>query len=329
MAPLKAKQFLKSLKSTGVRVELITCGGEMGEDKAHNVSIPHNVVWRPRAESNAEDTIQAALLMKSQGIPLLVFVGGDGTARDICSAVGDDIVVLGVPSGVKTYSSVFAVNPTAAAEIAADYLIGELSTSCAEVLDIDEEEFRQGRLRVRLFGYMTTPCETSLMQASKESSPETEDEKASQMAIAKHVVEEMRSGVAYVIGPGTTTKSIADELGIEKTLLGVDIVLDGKVLAKDVGESEILRTIGDREVRVVVTPIGRQGFIFGRGNQQITPLIIRRAGRENVLVVATRTKLRNLEALRVDTGDASLDDELRGFVKVVVDYREEVLTRCI
>ena len=71
-----------------------------------------------------------------------------------------------------------------------------------------------------------------------------------------------------------------------------------------------------------MTPIGGQGFIFGRGNQQISPKVIRQVGLDNIVVVATKSKLDKLKSLRVDTGDPELDKALRAHeIDVVIDYK--------
>lgn len=151
----------------------------------------------------------------------------------------------------------------------------------------------------------------------------TENEIRNQAAIAIYVIENMKTDEVYIIGPGTTTRTIGDLLDAKKTLLGVDLFYNKKLVAKDVNEKQILERIKEKTAQIVVTPIGGQGFVFGRGNQQISPKVIRQVGRENIVVIATEGKLRSLKTLRVDTGDPSLDDALRGSLKVVTDYRKE------
>jgi predicted polyphosphate/ATP-dependent NAD kinase len=255
---------------------------------------------------------------------LLVFCGGDGTARDVLKAVGTSLPALGVPTGVKMHSAVFALEPKITARVAMEFLWGELPLREAEVMDVDEEAFRDGRVSAKLYGYMLTPSEPYLVQGSKMASPMTESEMRNQAAIAIYVIESMKDDVVYVIGPGTTTRTIGDLLDAEKTLLGVDLFLNRKLMAKDVNEEQILATIRGRAAQIIVTPIGGQGFIFGRGNQQISPEVIRQVGWDNVVVVATESKLGMLKSLRVDTGDPSLDDTLqRGRIKVITDYKME------
>ena len=118
---------------------------------------------------------------------------------------------------------------------------------------------------------------------------------------------------------------VAKELEFEKTLLGVDICRNKKLIAKDVNESEILQIISSNKAKIVVSPIGNQGIILGRGNLQISPKVIRNAGKENIIVIATRYKLTSLPRafLRVDTRDMELDETFKNsYIRVIVDYNE-------
>ena len=327
IAPARAKTYLSELKGFRDMVTLVVGAGSMGEDEARALDFTCKVFGERKEETTAEDTKYVARKVLEEGADLLVFCGGDGTARDVFEAVGTEIPVLGVPTGVKMHSAVFAVGPIAAARITIGFLLGRLPLREAEVMDVDEEAFREGRLSARLYGYVLTPYEPELIQGVKVASPSTEDEIRNQAAIAIYVIENMEPDVIYILGPGTTTRTIADLLDEKKTLLGVDLFCNKKLIARDVNEKQILEAIEGRKAKIVVTPIGGQGFIFGRGNQQISPEVIRRVGRENIIVVATENKLRKLKCLRVDTGDPSLDEELRGYMRVITDYKLERMIR--
>jgi len=327
IAPARAESFLSEFKLAERRIRLIVGAGRMGEDEARNCGFTFTVLGDRKKETSAEDTIEIVKKIPDAGADLLVFCGGDGTARDILDAVDTKLPVLGVPTGVKMHSAVFAVDPKAAARISTEFLWEELPLREAEVMDVDEEAFREGRLSARLYGYMLTPYEPSLIQGAKMASPMTESELRNQAAIAIYVIENMEPNVIYIIGPGTTTRTITDLLDQEKTLLGVDLLCNKKLIAKDVNEKQILKEIRGKTARIIVTPIGGQGFIFGRGNQQISPAVIWRVSLNNIVVVATKNKLGDLKSLRVDTGDSKLDDALRGHIKVVTDYREEHMMR--
>ena len=333
VSPKRAKEFLKALKDKGeeenIKIKLITAPKIMGEQEIieSQVSFPYDVInIEISEETTAEDTKRAVKEFAKLNVDLIVFVGGDGTARDVMDAlneIGASTPVLGVPSGVKMYSAVFAYHPDEAADVIIAYAKGIAKVMELEVMDIDEDAFRKNRLEIRLYGYMRGPYVPMMIQASKEPSPETIDETENQRAIARYVVEIMDPEGYYILGPGTTVKAVADELGIKKTLLGVDIYHKGKVY-NDVGEKQILEVIKDfSKAWIIVSPIGKQGTLFGRGNQQISPEVIRRVGKDKIIVIATQRKIRDLPngALRVDTGDKEVDNMLRGYIKVLIDYR--------
>jgi len=325
LAPLRAREFLSELTAVKGKIRLITGAGKLGEDEACDCGFNFTVLGERKEETTAEDTKKTAKEIKDAGAGLLVFCGGDGTARDVLDAVGTEVPVLGVPTGVKMHSAVFAVDPRAAARIAMEFLWEELPLKETEVMDVDEEAFRDGRLSARLYGHVLAPFEPRLIQGAKVASAMTEGEVRNQAALAVYIIEGMQPDVVYIIGPGTTTRTIVDLLNEEKTLLGVDLLCNKKLIAKDVNEKQILKAIKGKPARIIVTPIGGQGFIFGRGNQQISPAVIRKVGLDNIIVIATKHKMWGLKTLRVDTGDSSLDRELRGQIKVVIDYREAVL----
>jgi predicted polyphosphate/ATP-dependent NAD kinase len=324
IAPFRAKAFLSELNPVKSGVRLVVGAGSMGEDEAKSAAFTYKVLGERKKETSAEDTIAIAKKMADAAVALLVFCGGDGTARDVLKAVGTALPVLGVPTGVKMHSAVFAVNPQAAARVVMRFLYEALPLREAEVMDVDEKAFREGRVSAELYGYLLAPYEPHLIQANKLASPMTESELRNHAAIGVYIIENMKPDVIYIIGPGTTTRTIGDLLDAKKTLLGVDLFCNKKMVANDVNEKKILEAIDGKPAQIIVTPIGGQGFIFGRGNQQISPEVIRRVGLDNVIVVATEGKLRNLKRLRVDTGDANLDAAFRERkMKVVADYATE------
>ncbi|MFQ6095896.1 MAG: ATP-NAD kinase family protein [Candidatus Bathyarchaeia archaeon] len=327
VAPARAERFLRGLKPFEKEIGLYVGAGIMGEYEAKKLGLQYEVIGRRKENTTADDTKQIAESMIKMGADLLAFCGGDGTARDIMDAVDKRIPVLGIPTGVKMHGAVFAVSPESAAHISIRFLHEDIPIREAEVMDVDEESFRKGRLSARLYGYLLVPYEPRLIQHAKMASPMTEYELRNQAALAIYMIEEMKPDVIYIVGPGTTTRTIADLLDEKKTLLGVDLFCNKRIIAHDVGEKEILERIRDREARIIVTPIGGQGFIFGRGNQQISPAVIRQVGIENIIVIATKHKLSVLECLRVDTGDPELDNRIRGHMRVVTDYRQEHMVR--
>ena len=327
IAPVRAESFLSELKPFRRKIRFIVGAGKMGEDEARNCGFASTVLGKSKNETSAEDTIEVTRRIRDVGVDLLVFCGGDGTARDILNVVDTDLPVLGIPTGVKMHSAVFAVGSRAATRIAMKFLWAELPLREAEVMDVDEEAFREGRVSAKLYGYVLTPYEPSLIQGVKMASPMTKSEIRNQAAIAIYVIENMKTDVVYVIGPGTTTRTIGDLLDSKKTLLGVDLFYNKKLIGKDVNEKQILEKIKGKTAKIIITPIGGQGFIFGRGNQQISPKVIQHVGRDNIIIIATEGKLRDLKSLKVDTADPSLDDTLRGYIKVISDYRKERIMR--
>jgi predicted polyphosphate/ATP-dependent NAD kinase len=324
-ASSRMEEALVNLNLNGV--ELLSAGGVMGAALLDKLGIEHDVVYRPSDPTRSEDSMAACRAFLKANVDLIIFGGGDGTARDVLDAVDESITVLGVPAGVKMHSAVFAIRPSSAANLIARFIRGEISTKRAEVMDIDEDGYREGRLSSRLYGYMRIPYEASLVQPMKGDyeGASIEQEKED---IADYVAEEMRPDVLYVLGPGTTIQMVARKLGIPKTLLGVDVIKGGKLVHKDASEKDILALVEEASSsEIIVTPIGAQGFIFGRGNQQISSSVIRRVGLKHIRVLAAPTKLAETKILRVDTGDPDLDLLLGGYIKVVVGNRRERVAR--
>lgn len=325
VAPHRALEALQSLRSSHTSpLEVITCPQAMGEQPAREAGFaPKIIETRPTQRTTAEDTKRAAQLLAEKA-DLLLFVGGDGTARDICEAIDRKIPCLGIPAGVKVYSAVFSINPRTGGHLAARHVDEETKLIEAEVLDIDESEFRAGRISVRLYGYLRVPFYGSSLQTAKTTSSLDEDEVFSQDAIAKFVQEELKDNWTYIIGPGSTTAALGKRLGFDKTLLGVDAIRDKVLIGKDLSEQEIITIMNPGRTVIIVTPIGGQGFVFGRGNPQISAEVIRRVGKENLRIIATKHKIHSLKTkcLLLDTGDPELDRKLAGYVKVTTGYRE-------
>ncbi len=335
IAPSRALEFLTALESVmstsrkNDEIRIVTCPGKMGEDVVQEAGLKHEVIGIDIENStDAEDTRDCVLALYEADVRLLVFVGGDGTACDILDAVTayelDGMQVLGVPSGVKMYSGIFVVNPADAAEVVR--LVHEETAQTAEfeIMDADEKAIRKDRFIINLYGYLKGPSVPARFQGAKQASPETSDEQEAQEAIAKYVIEEMEKDGTYILGPGTTVKTVTDLLKVKKTTLGVDLYKQGKI-HNDVNEDKILELVDDfSKAWIVVSPIGHQGMLFGRGNQQISPGIIEHVGRDHIIVISTPAKLKGIadEILRVDTGDSQVDDMLRGYIRVVTDYNE-------
>ncbi len=331
----RAREYLMSLHPVWTRLQILTAGGTMGGDLARDLGIAFEVIYDPPdreasspanglPHTRASDTAHTLESFLTRGVDLVVFVGGDGTARDVFNVVGDRLPCLGIPAGVKIHSSVFAINPTAAANLTMQFLWDGLPTREAEVVDLDEEAFRENRVDARLYGYLRMPFAPSYVQATKMASPSTGDEQHNQRNIARFVIEDLEPGVYYFLGPGTTTRAVAQELGLDKTLLGVDVILDKRLVATDVAEKDLLGYCQQGPCKIIVTAIGQQGFVFGRGNLQYSAPVLEIVGNTNLIIILTRYKLSTLPGgkLRVDTRDPATDEKLRGLYRVIVDYGE-------
>jgi predicted polyphosphate/ATP-dependent NAD kinase len=267
------------------------------------------------------------------GVDLILFCGGDGTARDIASVAGTSVPILGIPSGVKMFSGVFAVTPARIAEILIGFLKHELTLVEAEVVDLDEKKYQAGQWAVRCVQNVVTPFEPTFTQVAKQIVVESSDTE-SKAEIARYVSEMIAAHphVLFILGAGGTLKAVAAELGVQKTLLGIDAVLNGRLVARDLNERSLLALLDNHpDCRLILSPIGAQGFILGRGNLQLSPEVIRRIGVANIMVLATPSKLARTPQVRFDTGDASLDAELvgLGFLSVVTGYRRHRLVKIV
>ena len=328
VAPARAVEALRSLAAAAGEIELLTYPGDMGEDEARAAQLEPVVLGSIGSNTTAADTRAAATAMAERGADLLLFAGGDGTAVDVLEAVGALVPVLGIPAGVKMHSAVFALNPRSAGELALRVARGSVRHFAeAEVMDVDEEALRAGAVSARLYGYLRIPVARALVQTAKARSGPAEE--AAQDAIGRYVADTMLGDGAWMIGPGTTTRRIMEALGLEKTVLGVDVVRGGKLVALDADERTLLDLAAGGDSRILVTPIGGQGFVFGRGNQQLSARVIERVGPENVVVVATEAKIAALggRPLLVDTGDVHVDTVLAGYARVVTGHNREIVYR--
>lgn len=331
LAAQRAARALRVLASLRPQPRILTWGGPMGHDSVVQAGLEAEVLGHGAQPSAAGDTRAAAVALRDAGAELLVFAGGDGTARDIVDAIGDSVPVLGIPAGCKMHSGVYAVNPEAAGELLKLVLTGQLvNLDEGEVRDIDEEAFRQGEVRARYYGSLRVPGENRFLQQVKSGGREVEALAVTEaVAGARALMDEADPGTTWLMGSGSTVAQLMEDLGLQNTLLGVDVVRDGKLLAADATAEQLLDHARRGPCRAVLTVIGGQGHLFGRGNQQFSPEVIRTLGRDNLLVVATRGKLKALEGrpLLLDTGDAELDHDLAGLIPVVTGYEDQVLYR--
>jgi len=329
----RASLALEILLPYKAQISVYTAQDEMGESAAKQLGFDTQVIYSPEElPTQAEDTEDAVTALLALGVDLILFAGGDGTARNICHQVQDQIPVLGIPAGCKIHSGVYAVTPKAAGRVVELMVTNQLVTLTeADVMDIDESLFRDGIVKAKRYGEMQIPAELRYVQAVKSGGKES-DELVLQ-DIAAQVMSDIEDSFC-VIGSGSTTAFLMEEMGVDNTLLGVDLIEDQSLFASDVTEPMLWQSIQEHQstklespVKLVITLIGGQGHIFGRGNQQLSPRIIKAIGKDNIIIIATKRKLEALNArpLIADTGDSELDQYLSGYASVTTGYNDHVL----
>ncbi|WP_430461894.1 ATP-NAD kinase family protein [Thalassolituus sp. LLYu03] len=325
----RAAQALSVLSEYRDRCEFLTCPGDMGEALVKELGFSYRLLNIPleTVNTSADDTRKAAQAMLAAGVDLLLFAGGDGTARDICAVVGDSIPVLGIPAGVKIHSAVYGITPAASGEVVRSLLDGKLvDIKEAEVRDLDEDAFRNNQVRARHYGDMRVPQQGHFVQAVKQGGVEVEELVLAD--IAADICNDMEDDVLYLIGSGKTTQAIMEELGLPNTLLGVDAVLNRDLLAADVSAGQILELLNQHpQAQAVVSVMGGQGHIFGRGNQQFSAEVLRKIGKKNIRLISTKTKIAALDGrpLIIDSGDPELDKQWAGTMEITTGYRDRIV----
>ncbi|MHA2112424.1 MAG: ATP-NAD kinase family protein [Candidatus Hodarchaeales archaeon] len=333
----KAKFFFEGIINLALNeeIEFILPQGEMGEKLFNENPVLAEKIQRRilsqipiKTITTSIDTNRVAKELKGLKVDLIIFVGGDGTAQDIFTAIGSKTPILGIPSGVKIHSGVFAQSTSKAIEIVKKFVNNQVEFTEVEIIDLDEDAFRKGILNTRLYGIGLVPQIPSLMQLTKSSTIYTDQEKDNIQGIIRTLRKEISQNTLYLLGSGSTIKDIAQAFGNEiylnKTLLGIDIVYHNNLIKSDVSEREILYTLDlypEIQKKLLITPIGGQGFILGRGNQQLSPNVIEKIGCSAIQVIATKSKIENLQkrVLHIDTGDPDLDKDYNEYWMIMVD----------
>ena len=320
LAPHRTIETLQEIAYANTDFTIVTYPSEMGESEAVQCGFHPTTLGHIGEETTAEDTKRAVRELINHGSELILFAGGDGTAVDIMGIVGDRFPVLGIPAGVKMHSGVFAINPKLAGQLCVNFLKGQTSTQKMEVLDYDME----GNLK--LLGYMLMPYDRDFVQGSKSY---VLSEEGDEQAIAEEISESILDEYAYIIGPGLTAKAVLQKLGLQYTLLGVDVIRNKRLLIQDANERQLLDVAARFPTKILVGIVGGQGFLLGRGNQQISPDLVRKLGKDSLIVVATERKILSLRgrSLLVDTGDRELDQTLIGYIRVITGYRRSAVCR--
>jgi predicted polyphosphate/ATP-dependent NAD kinase len=322
----RLKHCLARLKARSSHLELFTCGAPMGAQVLGQLGWPAVTCFSPARPCSADDTRRAIGAFQKAGVHLLLFAGGDGTARDVYDALGPGLPVLGVPTGVKMQSGVFSISPLAAAEVIEQLLDeGSIRVMPREVRDIDEAGLRAGRVRSRFYGELRVPEAGGLIQATKMGSLPSEAHVAHDMA--ERLADAFAEGW-WIVGPGSTTLGVLDALGQPGTLLGVDLFFQGKPRLLDASATALRHGIpGTGPLHLMLTPTGGQGYLLGRGSQAISADLVRQAGGEGLVILATREKILALDGrpLLVDTGDTWLNEHLVGLYEVITGYNDQLL----
>ncbi len=330
-ANAKARRALAELLPLRGKLQIYTYPGAMGQDLAQELGFQITLLGSTKAETKPEDTMAAAQAMLAEKVDLLLFAGGDGTARNVAAVISTKLPALGIPAGVKIHSGVFASHPEGAGKLAFKFFSdGQLELVDGEVMDIDEEAFREGVVTARLYGVMRVPSAPEFIQSAKTGGGQA-PEREVLLGIAERIIEEMEDNpdTFFIIGSGSSLSPIMELLELPNTLLGIDVVRNGQLIAQDVNEQQILELIDGQRAKIIVTVIGNQGYVFGRGNQQISAEVIKRVGRQNILIAATRNKIDALEGrpLLVDTGNQEVNSLFKGFVRVITTYNSEVAAK--
>ncbi|MEL0189560.1 MAG: ATP-NAD kinase family protein [Candidatus Thalassarchaeaceae archaeon] len=323
--------FSKIHRGEQVDLEWVTSRGRMGTDWIPSQMEGAVIVeaHQSKGTTSASDTEDAVAAMVGSEIDLLVYSGGDGTTRDIVASLSklesSETPVIGVPSGVKMHSGCFASSPKGAAEVLSSWINGDLLVSSTEVLDLDEDLYREGKWVVRLYAEAFSPNSPRWMQGSKEL-VQTESEDDIVVGLSEHIRESLVSEDQLIIwGSGGTLRAIGENNGFELTTLGIDATMGSEQVGTDLDESGILSILRshDGPTTLLLSPMGGQGFLIGRGNLQLSPAVLESIGIDNILGVLTPAKLLTVRKLRIETGDEGLDERFASmrYMKVLQGYR--------
>ncbi len=327
-APNKVIESLKELKEIQDQVMFITGAGELGENVLKQLGFKYELAYKESegiiytTEKDSENLLRNLI---NYDIDILLFAGGDGTARLVANIIKENIVCVAIPTGVKIHSSVFAINPKVAGKLTKEYLIEGLTTGLEEVVDLNEEMYRNNIVVTDLYGYLKIPRKEKYLQNKKAPTPLSQEETL--QAISLDVIDNLENDIYYFIGAGTTTSYIMKKLSLDYSLLGVDVIRNRELIRRDCNEKDLLEFAKKGKCILYITPTGGQGFIFGRGNQQISDVVLRKIGKENIRILADISKLINLRGrpLIIYTGNDVIDDDFSGYYKVKIGYGRDML----
>jgi predicted polyphosphate/ATP-dependent NAD kinase len=315
VAPLRAARALRRMRLPR-SAWMLAAPGVMGADLATSAGLevtPLDMPLPAGRPTTPADTVTATRLLAAAGVELLVFVGGDGTARDIAGVLPPELPVVGIPAGVKMRSGVFGLSPEAAADLVSDFAAGAgRPLGEAEILDAAGDG-----LHTEFHAMVAVPGASGRLAAPKSF---TAAGSAAELdALCAATARDLAPGTLYLFGPGSTTAGVLGHLGLHATALGVDAVRDGELIGADLSEQQILALMDAAPAtRLVLGVIGGQGFLLGRGNQQLGAAVLSRLGPGDLIIVATAAKLAALDPPRllIDCGDDAAFGGLCGYHRV-------------
>jgi len=335
-SPEKSEEMIKEYLnkySKNNDIQWFTCSGIMGGDELRNVGIKNiEIIYKsPLEKTSLRDTKEACKKLLEKNVDLILFCGGDGTARDVFEIVDNKIPILGIPSGVKMHSGVFGINISSTAKMLNEFVNGRLTIGDAEIMDLDEDLYRRGKWNIRLFGIAKGIVEPTYVQVGKSSYESISDDETKD-ELTEHIIDEIEryNDYLFLFGSGGTIEYISRKMNLDNTLLGIDAVYNKKIVGKDLNEEGLLKLLDNYpKTKVILSPIGAQGFILGRGNLQLSSKVIRKIGLDNIIVISTPSKLASTPIIRVDTGDRELDHLFveKEFMMVVIGYRMSRVVR--
>ncbi|RJU84492.1 MAG: hypothetical protein DWB93_01295 [Candidatus Poseidoniales archaeon] len=318
-------------KADSSDISWITSEGRMGTEWIPSgINLGEiRIIHKSQRETSSNDTKEVIRKIIDYGVDLIVYAGGDGTTRDIVAELielnNPKLPLIGVPTGVKMYSGSFAASPKAAAEVLSAWIRGDLLVASTEVLDLDEERYRDGEWMVRHYAEAYTPSSPRWMQGSKQRVEVSSEEEIIE-GLAEHIRETLvKEDTMIIWGSGGTLQSIGEYIGFNLTTLGIDISLGRSIVGSDLDEKGILKLLKSHSGKFIalLSPMGGQGFLIGRGNLQLSHTVISKIGIDNILGVVTPAKLLTVRKLRIETGDEDLDSKFasKKYMKVLQGYR--------
>lgn len=323
----RVKQALDSIDTT-LPIKLYHCNDPMGNSIISKYDFEKELVYSPSQErTTANDTQEACKIFQELNVDIILFVGGDGTARDVASIIGEKIAVLGIPSGVKMFSGCFLYRPNDLGKILDAMIHEETFLAPEDVMDVNEDLFRENKVQSSLYGQLMVPQKPGLIQGGKVSSSGGYIDDF--YPITEELVNEygLLNGTV-ILGTGSTVYHIMKAIDIEKTLLGVDVLIDGNISHKDVTEEILYELTRNKDVKILLTPIGGQGFLLGRGNQQISSRVLNEVSSFEFIVVSSEQKLTTINQLEIDLENPVKFSSIKnGFIRVLIGYHQYKLKK--